>query len=133
MNHNIDTKSYCLATLGTVKLYVDSYELSKDKRLNFQNLAQSGMYLRDNGPYPTYLKLKGIVLRSECARPGVLFHNAMNNANIVSNFSFSMDGITLTYARIKSFMTHTDTNSQYIKCEIVLCCDIAGSIKETEE
>lgn len=127
MNHSPDNEKYCLAELGDIKLYVSSYELSRDRRYNFQNLAGTGMYFTDNGSFPAYLRLKGYVLRSECASPCVALNTLMNNN---MRFFLNMDGIFFNAARLKSFSAVTDIKSQTVKCEVTLCCD--SYINETE-
>lgn len=127
MNHSPDNEKYCLAQLGDIKLYVGSYELSRDRRYGFQNRADGKLYFTDNGSFPAYLKLKGHVLRSECASPCVAFNTLMDNN---TRFFLTMDGIFFNAARLKSFSAVTDINSQIVRCEVTLCCD--SYINETE-
>jgi hypothetical protein len=108
MNHSLDIEKYRVAELGDVRLYISSYELSRDRRFT------------DNGSFPAYLKLKGIVLKSECPIPGVKLNQQMSN-NI--RYFLTADGIFYNAARLKTFSVVTDVNSELIKCEIVLCCD----------
>lgn len=128
MNHSPDKEKYCIAQLEDIKLYVNSYELTRDRRYNFQNLAGSNMHFTDNGSFPAYLKLKGYVLRSECASPCVAFNTLMDNN---TRFFLNMDGIFFNAARLKSFSAVTDINSQTVRCEAVLCC--TSYITETED
>lgn len=120
MNHSPDNEKYCLAQLGDIKLYVNSYELTRDRRYSFINRADNEMYFTDNGSYPAYLRLKGYVLRSECASPCVAFNTLMSNN---MRFFLAMDGIFFNAARLKSFSAVTDIKSQIVRCEVLLCCD----------
>ena len=120
MNHSPDKEKYCPAQLGDIKLYVSSYELSRDRRYSFLNRADGELYFTDNGSYPAYLKLKGYVLRSECASPCVAFNTLMDNN---TRFFLNMDGIFFNAARLKSFSAVTDINSQTVRCDVMLCCD----------
>lgn len=120
MNHSPDNEKYCLAQLGDIKIYVSSYELTRDRRYSFQNRSGSGLYFTDNGSYPAYLKLKGYVLRSECSSPCVAFNTLMDNN---MRFFLAMDGIFFNAARLKSFSAATDIKSCKVKCEVMLCCD----------
>lgn len=120
MNHNPEMESFCKATLGTVTLYVNDYELSRDRRYNFQNRSGGGMYFTDNGAYPAYLKLKGYVMKSECTVPGVKLSEMMDNR---TKFYFDLDGMYFQAARLKSYIAVSDMKSRAVKCEMVLCCD----------
>lgn len=120
MNHSLDIEKYRVAELGDVRLYISSYELSRDRRYSFQNRSENSIYFTDNGSFPAYLKLKGIVLKSECPIPGVKLNQQMSN-NI--RYFLTADGIFYNAARLKTFSVVTDVNSELIKCEIVLCCD----------
>lgn len=134
--------------LGDVKLYVQSYRFSQDKNLDFEicisrmrfipaasmEVPDANPYaqLTDNGFYPIFLQLKGVTLKSECPHPGISFHKVVENYGNTSSFTFNLNGISVSSARIKDFKTKTDADSQYIKCEMELWCNIAG-LKETEE
>lgn len=120
MNHSPDKEKHCIAQLGDIKLYVSSYELTRDRRYGFQNRADGKLYFTDNGPYPAYLKLKGYVLKSECASPCVAFNTLMDSN---TRFFLTMDGMFFNAARLKSFTAVTDIKSQVVSCEVTLCCD----------
>lgn len=120
MNYSLDADNFSVAELGTMKLYVTSYEVSRDRRYNFLNQSEVGVYLADNGPYPSYLKLKGFILKSECEYPCVIFNEHMEyNTRYFLNF----DGMYFNAARLKTYSIVTENNSPVIKCEVILCCD----------
>ncbi len=131
MTHKPGKENLCTAVLDTVTLYVTDYELSRDRRYNFQNRSGSGMYFTDNGSYPAYLKLKGYVMKSECAQPCVEFNEMMDNSTV---FYLDFDGMYFHAARLKSYNVVSDVKSKAVKCEIVLCCDsyITSLQDETE-
>lgn len=120
MNHRLDTKKYCLAQLGVIKLYVSSYEVSRDRRYAFHNCVNNDIYFSDNGSLPAYLKLKGYILKAECATPCVIFNQHME---VNMRYFLDMDGMFFNAARLKKYNVVTDTESQIIKCEMILCCD----------
>lgn len=130
MNYSLDMDKYCLAELSGINLYVTSYEVTRDRRYNFQNKSQSGLYFTDNGSYPAYLKLKGFILKSECSSPCVVFNEHMDSN---MHYFLTLDGIYFNAARLKTFSVITEKNSPVIKCEVLLCCDSYMSDGDEEE
>lgn len=55
MNHSLDIEKYRVAELGDVRLYISSYELSRDRRYSFQNRSENSIYFTDNGSFPRHI------------------------------------------------------------------------------
>lgn len=125
----IDT--YYPVQLGDMKLYVQSYEISRAMKINYQELADNLTMPISGGFYPTFLKLIGVILKSECPHPDLIFcgHTSQSDQ---AEYSFSIDEISVSGAMIKDFKTKNNADSQYIKCEISLYCNTSDAIEETE-
>ena len=119
MEHSINYEKKVVAQLENVKIYVQSYEITRERKFSFMNCSGGGLYLTDNGTYPSYLKIKGTILRSECPLPSVELETYADND---MRFFLNMDGIYFNAAYLKSFSLVTDTGSDMVNCEVVLCC-----------
>lgn len=119
MEHSINTDKCITAQMEDVKIYVSSYEVTRERKFSFLNCSEGDMYMTDNGTYPAYLRLKGHILRSECKSPCVVFEQFAND-NV--QFFLNMDGIFFNAVKLKNYSLVTDTESDMIKCDIVFCC-----------
>ena len=52
MNHSLDIEKYRVAELGDVRLYISSYELSRDRRYSFQNRSENVYILPITARFP---------------------------------------------------------------------------------
>lgn len=125
MEHNINYNKNLVANLEDVKIYVSSYEVSQDRKFSFMNYSDGGFYMTDNGIYPSYVKIKGTILRSECSFPCVKFSGF---ANKNTRFFFNLDGMYFGTVYLKNYSITTKTGDEMIECEVVLC---STSITET--
>ena len=120
MNHQLFLDQKCSVEVGTDKIYLDSYEISGEKKFSFQPMASSGIKFGELGRHPAILKIKGKILKSEGSDPAVQLNNDMTNG---VRYFLTIGTIYFNAARLKKFKTATDTNSQFIVCELEFYCD----------
>lgn len=120
MNHKIDEKKYSEVLVGDIKVYALSYEISRDRRYSFYNRSLNQMHFTDNGPYPTYIKVKGFVLRSECDIPSIPLDGYMTDN---TELDMNIENIFFNKLRIRSYSVNAVPDSYKIDCEIVFYCE----------
>lgn len=127
MDHSIDENKYSEVIVGDIKLYAESYEISRDRRYSFHNRSSNMLHFTDNGPYPAYIRVKGYILRSECETPALLLNWYMtDNTELDSN----LENMFFNKLRIKKYSINAVPDSYRIDCEIVFYCE--GSMVKIE-
>lgn len=128
MNHSLDMEKQCTVNIGSATLYITSYEVTRDRRLSFNNCSVSKLHMTDNGAYPAYLKLNGYVMKSECPAPGAVFWELTENNSYIS---LTIENTFFYLTRIKKFSVDSDIDSGAVKCSLLLGC--YGLVREKEE
>lgn len=120
MNCALVTEQECSVTLSGITVWVDSYEVSAEKKFAFQPMAYSGIRFRELGRYPAVLKIKGRILKSDGTNPAVQLNTDMTNSTI---FYITMDNLYFNHSQLRSFHIETETNSQFNQCSLEFYCD----------
>ena len=120
MNYTLSSQRKCQTNFGTTVVYVDSYEISAEKKFRFQPMAVSGIKFGELGRHPALLKVKGRVLRADGVNPAVKFNNDMTEQ---VQYFVTIDDVFFNAIRLKHFKTVCETDSEFIQCEFEFYCD----------
>lgn len=120
MDHALVLEQDCSVNISEITVYIDSYEISAEKKFLFQPMAVSGIRFSDLGRHPAILKIKGRILKSDGINPAVQFNKDMTNSSL---FYLTLDNLYFNAARLKKFHIVTDTNSEFNQCCIEFYCD----------
>jgi hypothetical protein len=120
MDYTLPSQRKCQTSIGSVTVYVDSYEISAERKFRFQTMASSGIKLCELGRNPALLKLKGRVKRSDGVNPAVKFNEDVTNPIY---YFVTIDDVYFNAIRLKTFKTICNTDSEFIHCEFEFYCN----------
>ncbi|MGN1481276.1 hypothetical protein [Porcipelethomonas sp.] len=120
MNHQLVSDQKYSVAVGDITVYLDSFEISGEKKFSFQPMASSGIKFGELGRHPAILKIKGRILKSDGNNPAVKLNSDMTN-NV--RYFLSIGTLYFNAARLKKFRIVSDTDSQFTVCELEFYCD----------
>ena len=120
MNHNLIDEQLCSVTISDNTVYIDSYQISAEKKYTFQPMAVSGIKFSELGFHPAIVKIKGKVLKEDGVNPAVRFNNDIKQS-VLYNLSF--DNLYFNAMVMRKFNMLTEINSSFIQVEFEFYCD----------
>lgn len=120
MEHRLVTDSRCSAVFGNVTVYIDSFEVTGEKKFTYQPTVSTGIYFSELGRYPVLVKIKGRIPRSAESFPAVDFDSGMRGN---TRYTFTIGTVKFRNSRLKKYSISEQTNSQFDVCELELYCE----------